>query len=477
MPQQREQPKTTRLTLFLALAARGVALRAPVRRVATMKRAAAAAEAPSSSKAAAVDPRGAGRPELARKPGEARIPKRKLALLLSYRGTQYHGLQRQTDPSLKTIEGEMRTALAKAGAVSPENAEDLAKIGWSRSARTDKRVSAAQNIVAAKLEVENDDVDALVSRINDELPSDIRVFDAVRVTKSFNCKQSCDRRRYAYLLPSVLLASNEDIDAAFASVGYGPEKIAECRHAVALAKREGARPSDWQISDEAARRVASQFATCRASSEAIERLRAFLRCYVGTRRYHNFTKNLKSSDEQAKRFILEFTACDPRIVADSTEWFRLEVVGQSFLLHMIRKMVAVASEASRTDRGDPSSLLDGLTSDEAVNLQVAPGEGLYLAAPVFDNYNKYKAQPPQKPKLEWDSRHAKHDAIEKFRVEVIEDGIVQGGKAEALLPWVLYLWQVRLFGFPLSVEDPIPVPNPTVDANGRSSFSPAAAEG
>ena len=83
-----------------------------------------------------------GRPELARKPGEARIPKRKLALLLSYRGTQYHGLQRQTDPALKTIEGEMRVALSKAGAVSPENAEDLSKIGWSRSARTDKRVSA-----------------------------------------------------------------------------------------------------------------------------------------------------------------------------------------------------------------------------------------------------------------------------------------------------------------------------------------------
>ena len=373
----------------------------------------------------------------------------------------------------------MRVALSKAGAVSPENAEDLSKIGWSRSARTDKRVSAAQNIVAAKLEVENDDVDALVSRINDELPSDIRVFDAVRVTKSFNCKQSCDRRRYAYLLPSVLLASNNEIDEAFASVGYGPEKIEACRNAVALAKREGARPSDWQISDEAARQVAATFAAYRAAPDAIERLRQFLRCYVGTRRYHNFTKNLKSSDEQAKRFILEFEAGDPRIVADSTEWLRLEVVGQSFLLHMIRKMVAVASEASRTGRSaeDPTALLDGLTSDAAVNLQVAPGEGLYLAAPVFDNYNKYKAQPPQKPKLEWDATHAKHDVIERFRVEVIEDGIVQGGTAEALLPWVLYLWQVRLFGFPLSVEDPIPVPNPTSGADGRLSFSPAAAEG
>jgi len=78
------------------------------------------------------------------------------------------------------------------------------------------------------------------------------------------------------------LASNDEIDAAFASVGYGSEKIEECRNAVALAKREGARPSDWQISDEAARQVAATFAACRAAPDAIARLRQFLRCYVGT---------------------------------------------------------------------------------------------------------------------------------------------------------------------------------------------------
>ena len=202
-------------------------------------------------------------------------------------------------------------------------------------------------------------------------------------TKSFNCKQSCGSRRGG-LLPSVLLASNDEIDAAFAAVGYGSEKIEECRNAVALAKREGAkRPSDWQISDEAGEwrrrsRLAARRRTpssdCGPSSGA-----------TSARGATTTSQNLKASDEQANHFILEFEAGDPRIVKDSTEWLRLEVVGQSFLLHMIRKMVAVASEASRTDRGDPSSLLDGLTNDAAVNLQVAPGEGLYLAAPVFDN--------------------------------------------------------------------------------------------
>lgn len=427
-----------------------------------MKRAATEALA-GAAKAPYVDSRGVGKPELARKPGEARTPKRKLALLLGYNGRAYHGLQRQSDDDLKTIEGEMRLALRKAGAVSEQNAENLAKISWSRSARTDKRVSAAQNVVAAKLEVEGDDIEALLARVNTHLPPDIRVFDAVKVTKAFNCKQSCDRRQYAYLLPSILLAPDAEIDAAFASCGYGPEKLKEARIAAALAKANGGRPSEWQISPEAAREVAAKFGQCRVKPDAIARLRAFLQCYVGTRRYHNFTKNIKPDEQQAKRYILEFACADPRVVADGTEWLRLEVVGQSFLLHMIRKMVAVASEAARTGRGaaDPAALLDGLTSDAQVNLQVAPGEGLYLAAPVFENYNKYKAAPPEKPLLDWGPQHAKHAQIERFRVDVVESGIVQDGGADALLPWVLYLWQARLFGFPLAPEDPVPVPNAT----------------
>ena len=98
---------------------------------------------------------------------------------------------------------------------------------------------------------------------------------------------------------------------------------------------------------------------------------------------------------QAKRFILEFEAGDPRIVKDSTEWLRLEVVGQSFLLHMIRKMVAVASEAARTDRGDPTALLDGLTNDAAVNLQVAPGEGYIWRRPSSTTTTNIKRSRPR----------------------------------------------------------------------------------
>ena len=74
----------------------------------------------------------------------------KLALLVGYRGAEYFGLQRQSDAAgLPTIEAELQRALEAAGAVRAENAGDLSKIGWSRSARTDKRVSAARNVVAS----------------------------------------------------------------------------------------------------------------------------------------------------------------------------------------------------------------------------------------------------------------------------------------------------------------------------------------
>lgn len=41
-----------------------------------------------------------------------------------------------------------------------------------------------------------------VPPINEKLPADIRVFEVVRVTKSFNAKSAAWGRRYEYLMPS-----------------------------------------------------------------------------------------------------------------------------------------------------------------------------------------------------------------------------------------------------------------------------------
>lgn len=57
---------------------------------------------------------------------EDRKPKRKVACLIGYCGTGYHGMQ--LNPPNKTIEGELFDAFVKVGAVSKDNADDPKKV-------------------------------------------------------------------------------------------------------------------------------------------------------------------------------------------------------------------------------------------------------------------------------------------------------------------------------------------------------------
>ncbi len=102
---------------------------------------------------------------------------------------------------MRTIEGELFKALVNAGAVSKDNADDpvkvclksihgmhlqctsltsnVRKVGLQRAARTDAGVHAAGNVVSIKMITAVPGVPDLLSRINDELPQEIRVWDYV----------------------------------------------------------------------------------------------------------------------------------------------------------------------------------------------------------------------------------------------------------------------------------------------------------
>mmetsp|Transcript_3478 Transcript_3478/g.10672 ORF Transcript_3478/g.10672 Transcript_3478/m.10672 type:complete len:491 (+) Transcript_3478:97-1569(+) len=401
-----------------------------------------------------------------------RLPKRKVALLLGYNGAKYWGFQIQSaTPEFTTVESELQKALAASGVVSRQNAEKLSKCGWSRSARTDKGVSAARSLVTVKLEMaESESLDSAIARVNAELPPDIRVFDAVRVTKGFEAKRACDRRRYAYLLPECLLASPAQVEAIFGRhLSTDVETLRE--HIIASKSRgEKTTPSLWRVQDSAVREaVAKDLAAFRADPAVVQALQRFLRAYVGTRSFHNFTARMRAGDPKAKRFVLSFDVDNGVFVSFSSDddddqksprWLRLTVVGQSFILHQIRKMVAVAAEAARRGRvGDDDdaakALLDGLCDTKhEIPLQLVPGEGLYLGEPIFQAYNQYKAPPDRQ--LHWDASHPKYAAIEAFRTDVVEGAILQDGSPAALLPFLDYLWQVAIYGFRLAPDDPLP---------------------
>jgi len=404
-----------------------------------------------------------------------RLPKRKVALLVGYDGSGYYGFQIQKGDgaSLPTVEGELRRALEAARVVSASNAVDLGKMGWSRAARTDKGVSAARQIVAVKLEMEpNDNEQAAIDRLNAALPPKIRVFDAVRVTKNFDAKRACDRRHYAYMLPEMMLASPDAVRAAFEDVLQKDvplkDYIQSRRDEIIQVKKARGQNKDhhqespphhspeWQLTDRERRAVAVRLQSLKAAPESVERLRRVLTAYVGTKNFHNFTARIKPDDPAALRYIMSFVADDPR-----EGWLRLTVLGQSFMLHQIRKMVAVAARAATSERpldddAQASALVDALC-DPAMRLplQLAPAEGLYLGEPQFASYNDYKASEAQKPRLEWLSEHPKFAEIDAFRRDVVERAILRDGSVDALLPFVDFLWQIQIFGFAIAPDDDV----------------------
>lgn len=143
--------------------------------------------------------------------------KRRVALVLGYVGTNYSGLQKsETGPDeadVITIESVLEKALFDAGYIRESNYGDLEKIGWARCSRTDKGVHAARNVVSAKLELWQDDMEGdspywserAVKEINAFLPDDIRVHSCAKVTKSFRPRDAVSFREYEYIVPLELL--------------------------------------------------------------------------------------------------------------------------------------------------------------------------------------------------------------------------------------------------------------------------------
>ena len=72
--------------------------------------------------------------------------KRKVAIVVGYVGSGFHGWQQSTDNSMRTVEGVLETALWKAGAIADSNYGDLNKIGWGRCAEPHQRFPLLVNL-------------------------------------------------------------------------------------------------------------------------------------------------------------------------------------------------------------------------------------------------------------------------------------------------------------------------------------------
>ncbi|CAG2169113.1 unnamed protein product [Oppiella nova] len=295
------------------------------------------------------------------KEGFKREKLRKWALLLSYCGHGYYGMQRQTkDAEFPTVEYRLFDALRKSGVINEEKFSTQHLCRFQRAARTDRGVSAIKQIVSLLLPVDfADHLDA----VNGHLPDDIRLVDCLRVTKFFDAKNYCDGRTYSYLMPTYALCPIE----------------------------------------------ANTCAAYRLAPDVRERFNETLRAYLGTHNYHNFTSGKAPTDPSAMRYIVSMECSEPFLMS-AVEFVVVRVKGQSFMLHQIRKMIGLAIAVVRGIAGGETIVRAFGTT--RIDIPKAPGLGLLLEEVHYDKYNdKYGGDGVHEP-IVWEAKKA---AIDEFK--------------------------------------------------------------
>ncbi|KAL8211519.1 hypothetical protein R6Q57_005961 [Mikania cordata] len=411
-----------------------------------------------------------------------RYKRRKAAILFAYCGVGYQGMQK--NPGAKTIEGDLEEALYFSGAV-PENERGCPnRYDFARSARTDKGVSAVGQVVSGKFYV---DPPGFVDRLNSNLPNQFRVFGYKRVTASFSAKKFCDRRRYVYLLPvyaldpashcSVLsrftdknvclecsekgwkvygamvtgsevevrsgimsntLSALSDSDGNFACLDNGtnckdvldPVPVIVEDQLLENESDSGKKCDDSDsVNGAGDEKVVKKNVFCYGEEER-QRFNKLLKQYEGTHNFHNFTTRTKAADPSANRYILSFHA-NTTVTVDGIEFVKCEVVGQSFMLHQIRKMIGVAVAIMRNCA--PESLIEtALQQDVRINVPTAPEVGLYLDECFFTSYNQKWRDTHEEVSMK-----AYADEAEEFKLKHIYSHIASTERKEgAVAVWL-----------------------------------------
>ena len=277
------------------------------------------------------------------------------------------------------------------------------------------RVHACAQVCSVKIELpekewentlpKNDRLNGPREILNSNLPSDIRVLDMVRTTRNFCAKTQRDRVRYQYMVPSFLL--HNDWRGIMEKQGIDTTK-----------GRKALGNSKTPLTTEEAEKVYAVLREYRSTEENRNLLQAALDKYQGTNFYHNFTKGLKPGQASAQRFIENFKAQDP-VIVDGIEWIPTQVLGQSFLLHQIRKMICVAIDVARG--AAPLEFMDkALDKTQSMALHVAPAQGLFLEMSYFGGYNRRKGQQPNHDltDIDWTQDGPAKDRWSAFRDEV-----------------------------------------------------------
>ncbi|KAM9970901.1 hypothetical protein ACTFIR_002765 [Dictyostelium discoideum] len=315
--------------------------------------------------------------------------KKKVAIILGYSGTNYAGMQK--NPGLKTVEEELEHALFRTGGISPDNMYYQQKVDWIRCARTDKGVSAIRNVVSLKMEMGPPDFEGMKIALNKELPKDITVFHIMRVNNSFHAKNAVDARSYIYVTPTHV---------------FEP-KFSKKNKSIVEGEENNTQPQPWKF-----------------TSDTLSILNKVLSFYLGNHRFHNYTSRKESNDVSVFRKIHSFVCSEP-FVLEGVEMVSINVVGESFMLHQIRKMIGCLISFIRKGMFEDcetrdqafdqiKAYINSTFEHTPLNLPMAPGAGLLLDYCIFNEWNKNNSSIHGELKIE-------SDQVEEFKKTIYRE--------------------------------------------------------
>ena len=279
-----------------------------------------------------------------------KLPKRKYAIIHGYIGINYSGNQK--NPGVKTIEEELENALFKSGFISPCNYRKIQKIDWMRASRTDKGVSAIMNVVSCRLHKYPDlNENEMKLKVNSLLPKDIKIFRFIEVSDHFDSKSNNNNREYNYIIPSFLF-----------------EPILNKENKIEMKDFVG----NYSF---------------KLNENSKEKLNKFCKNFLGTKKYHNYTKNVGFSQMSSQRHIYKFEYVFENLESNF-EVIKFIIIGQSFLYNQIRKMIGMIINCMRDDL-DFEYFENSFLSNK-VDIPKAPAEGLFLRRIDYSKYNDRK---------------------------------------------------------------------------------------
>ncbi|THD26002.1 tRNA pseudouridine synthase [Fasciola hepatica] len=328
---------------------------------------------------------------------KVKVKKRMCALLMMYSGWGYFGMQRS--PTHPTIEGELTKALISCGYLIDSSPEEYRKVWFQRASKTDKSVSAIGQVCSMLVShytgqhffqshrftfsyVSNSNPflafpklpenEEIKTKMNAVLPDHIRIL----VPPVFRTAVwAAHHRVYDYFFPTFTLAPHD---------------------------LSGGDQAHWNY---------------RVSAERLTQANEVLKRFRGTHNFYNFTSGRDATDKSCYRYIISIKCLPPALFGDH-EYAVIRVIGQSFMLHQIRKMLGLMFAIVRGIATE--EVFDLVFRPERVDVPKAPGLGLMLNQVVYTRYNERYGQDGIHAPIDWSKYE---DDMALFRMKYVYEHI------------------------------------------------------